>query len=165
MCLPLLRSGRDAPRRAIHVCRSSGAGATPRVAQYTLRMKTVVVVSILAFSVGRIAPVFAQAPTPTVVDSPTVKVLTGLLAPQFQEEMNFITQALGVSCATCHARGNFASDEKPEKLAARRMLEMTRAINKQNFPDHQPRPGESVLGRVTCYTCHQGERIPKLPPG
>ena len=129
-------------------------------------MKTVVVVSFLAISAGFIRPVSAQAPTPTVVDSPTLKVLTGLLAPQFQEEMNLITQALGVTCGTCHApRGNFASDEKPEKLTARRMLEMTKAINQQNFPAHKPKPGESVLGRVTCYTCHQGERTPKLPPG
>ena len=129
-------------------------------------MKSVVVVSFLTFAAGLASPAFAQTPTPTVVDSPTVKVLTGLLAPQFQEEMNLITQALGVTCGTCHApRGNFASDEKPEKLTARRMLEMTKAINQQNFPDHKPKPGESVLGRVTCYTCHQGERTPKLPPG
>lgn len=109
--------------------------------------------------------VSAQAPTPTVVDSPTVKVLTGLLAPEFQEEMNHMVQALGVSCGTCHTRGNFASDDNPKKIAARRMLEMTKAINKQFFPDHKPKPGESVLGRVTCYTCHQGEATPKLPPG
>ena len=128
-------------------------------------MKIVVAGSFLTITLGLISPVFAQTPTPTVVDSPAVKVLTGLLAPQFQEEMNLITQALGVTCGTCHVRGNFASDEKPEKLTARRMLEMTKAINKQNFPDHQPKPGESVLGRVTCYTCHQGERTPKLPPG
>ena len=108
----------------------------------------------------------AQPPTPTVVDSPSVKVLTGLLAPDFQEEMNHMVQALGVTCNTCHAaRGNFASEEKPLKLKARQMLEMTRAINKQFFPDHKPKPGESVLGRVTCYTCHQGEQTPKLPPG
>ena len=79
--------------------------------------------------------------------------------------MNFMTQALGVSCNTCHARGNFASEEKPEKLTARRMLGMTKGINQQFFPDHKPKNGESVLGRVTCYTCHQGERTPKLPPG
>lgn len=109
--------------------------------------------------------VSAQAPTPTVVDSPSVKVLTGLLAPEFQEEMNHMVQALGVSCGTCHTRGNFASDDNPKKIAARRMLEMTKAINKQFFPDHKPKPGESVLGRVTCYTCHQGEATPKLPPG
>lgn len=129
-------------------------------------MKFVVVGSFVIFTLGLVAPVDAQVPTPTVVDSPSVKVLTGLLAPQFQDEMNLITQALGVTCGTCHApRGNFASDEKPEKLTARRMLEMTRAINTQYFPDHKPKPGESVLGRITCYTCHQGERTPKLPPG
>lgn len=94
-----------------------------------------------------------------------MKVLTGLLAPEFQEEMNHMVQALGVTCGACHVRGNFASDDNAKKLTARRMLEMTRAINKQFFPDHQSKPGESVLGRVTCYTCHQGEATPKLPPG
>jgi hypothetical protein len=107
----------------------------------------------------------AQAPTPTVVDSPNVKVLTGLYAQQFQEEMNFMVQALGVSCNTCHVRGNFASEDKPEKIKARQMLEMTRALNKQYFPDHKPKEGESVLGRVTCYTCHKGETTPKSAVG
>ena len=107
----------------------------------------------------------AQTPTPTVVESPTVKVLTGLLAPEFQEEMNHMVQALGVSCNAWHVRGNFGSGDHAKKLTARRMLEMTRALNKQFFPDHKPKPGESVLGRVTCYTCHQGEATPKLPPG
>ncbi len=128
-------------------------------------MKFVVLPSFALLVLMLSRAVAAQAPTPTMVDSPTVKVLTGLMAPQFQEEMNFITQALGVTCGTCHVRGNFASDEKPEKLTARRMLEMTKGLNKQFFPDHKPKDGESVLGRVTCYTCHQGERTPKLPPG
>jgi mono/diheme cytochrome c family protein len=108
----------------------------------------------------------AQPPTPQIVESPAVKMLTGLYAQQFQDEMNLINQALGVNCNTCHAaRGNFASDEKPLKLKARTMLEMTKMINKQFFPDHKPKEGESVLGRVTCYTCHQGEQTPKPPPG
>lgn len=94
-----------------------------------------------------------------------MKVLTGLLAPEFQEEMNHMGQALGVTCGTCHVRGNFASDDNAKKITARRMIEMTKALNRQFFPDHQPKPGESVLGRVTCYTCHQGEATPKLPPG
>ena len=114
----------------------------------------------------RLTPsVHAQTPTPTLVEGPNVKVLTGLLAPDFQEEMNHMVQAVGGSCSTCHVRGNFASEENPKKIAARRMLEMTKAINKQFFPDHKPKPGESVLGRVSCYTCHQGETTPKLPPG
>jgi photosynthetic reaction center cytochrome c subunit len=128
-------------------------------------MKLVVVPLLLATALGPFSPILAQTPTPTVVDSPAVKVLTGLLAPQFQEEMNFITQALGANCNTCHVRGNFASEEKPLKQTARRMLEMTKGINQQFFPDHKPKDGESVLGRVTCYTCHQGEQKPKLPPG
>ncbi len=114
---------------------------------------------------GSFSHVSAQAPTPTVVDSPGVKVLTGLLAPAFQDEMNYMVQALGVTCGTCHVRGNFASDDNPKKITARRMLEMTRALNTQFFPDHKPQPGESVLGRVTCYTCHQGETTPKNGPG
>lgn len=107
----------------------------------------------------------AQAPTPSVVESPNVKVLTGLYAQQFQEEMNLIVQALGVTCNTCHVRGNFASEEKAIKLKARQMLEMTKALNKQYFPDHKPKEGESVLGRVTCYTCHKGEQTPKTAVG
>lgn len=106
-----------------------------------------------------------QAPTPQLVEGPNVKVLTGLTAQQFQEEMNFIVQGLGVTCGTCHVRGNFASEEKPQKQTARKMLEMVKAINKSNFPDYKPKDGESVLGRVTCYTCHRGETTPKSTVG
>ena len=132
-----------------------------------MRTRASLLTIALLFASGNFSffKVSAQAPTPTVVDSPTVKVLTGLMAPEFQEEMNHMVQALGVTCGTCHVRGNFASDANPKKEIARRMLEMTKGINKQFFPDHTPKAGESVLGRVTCYTCHQGERTPKLPPG
>jgi hypothetical protein len=127
-------------------------------------------VGIIALTLGTISTLGtsgtrAQAPSPTVVESPNVKVLTGLYAQQFQDEMNHIVQGLGVTCNTCHVRGNFASEEKPIKLKARQMLEMTRALNKQYFPDYQPQAGESVLGRVTCYTCHKGETTPKSTVG
>ncbi len=108
---------------------------------------------------------WAQAPTPTMVESPNVKVLTGLYAQQFQEEMNLIVQGLGVTCNTCHVPRNFASEDKALKLKARQMLEMTKALNKQYFPDHTPKEGESVLGRVTCYTCHKGEQLPRNAVG
>ena len=128
-------------------------------------MKIGVVLGFALLVLMLAAPAQAQPPQPQIVDTPNVKILTGLYAQQFQEEMNFITQALGVNCNTCHVRGNFASEEKPLKLTARRMLEMTKMINTQFFPDHKPKEGESVLGRVTCYTSHQGEQTPKLPPG
>ena len=128
-------------------------------------MKLVVGVLFLTIALGLFSPVSAQAPVPTVVDSPTVKVLTGLYAQQFQEEMNMMVQALGVTCNTCHVPRNFASEDKPIKLKARQMLEMTKALNKQYVPDYKPKDGESVLGKVTCYTCHKGEQIPKHTVG
>lgn len=93
-------------------------------------------------------------PTPQIVDTPTVKVLKGLTAPEFEQEMQQITVALGVNCGFCHVRGNFASDDNPRKAAARRMLEMTGKINQQFFPGTRS---------VTCFTCHQGEQKPKQP--
>jgi hypothetical protein len=112
-----------------------------------------------------IALVFIQPPpAPNVVDTPTVKILTGLTVPEFESEMQLMTQALGASCGTCHARGNFASDSNPRKVRARQMLEMTKAIDQQFFPDYKSGDGESRLGRVTCFTCHQGELRPKTTP-
>ena len=129
-----------------------------------MKRRALMLVCVLPF----VTPILLTAQTPAlqVVESPSVKVLTGLYAQQFQEEMNLIVQGLGVTCNTCHApRGNFASDEKPLKLKARQMLEMTKALNTQYFPDYKPKEGESVLGRVTCYTCHKGEQTPRASVG
>jgi hypothetical protein len=112
-----------------------------------------------------IALLFMQPPpAPSLVDPPTVTILTGLTVPEFESEMQLMTQALGAACGTCHARGNFSSDSNPRKLRARQMLEMTKAINRQFFSDQKPADGESRLGRITCFTCHQGELHPKSPP-
>lgn len=124
-------------------------------------------VGVLTFALGLSLPVMAaaQAPKPEVVESANVKVLTGLYAQQFQEEMNLIVQGLGVTCNTCHLPRNFAAEDKPIKQKARQMLEMVKALNKQYFPDYKPKEGESVLGRITCYTCHKGETMPKTAVG
>ena len=118
-----------------------------------------------------IAPVIAQDsahPVVGMVETPTVKILRGLTVPEFEAEMQLMNQALGVACGHCHMRGNFASDGNPNKIAARKMLEMTRAINQQFFPDFKPTAAvgeESRLGRVTCFTCHQGNERPKSSAG
>jgi photosynthetic reaction center cytochrome c subunit len=90
-----------------------------------------------------------------------VKVLTELEGQPLRAEMQLISTALGVKCDHCHVQGNFPSDEKLTKRTARRMIEMTRAINAQSFPKYEVKEGESVLGRVTCLTCHQGQTTPK----
>ena len=122
-------------------------------------MKRTVLVCTLVCTVagvGLATPTSAQdaQPTPQIVDTPMVKVLKGLTAPEFEQEMQQITVALGVNCGFCHVRGNFASEENPRKATARRMLEMTAKINQQFFPGTHS---------ITCFTCHQGEQKPKQP--
>lgn len=70
-------------------------------------------------------------------------------------------EALGVQCRDCHDLRDFASDDNDLKLAAREMMKMQVEINERWFPDSK----EEV---VSCFTCHQGSRIPArsslLPP-
>jgi hypothetical protein len=106
----------------------------------------------------------AQQPAVGMVESPNVTVLTGLTVPQFELEMQLMTTALGVGCGYCHVRGSFASENNAHKAPARKMLAMTRAINQQFFPDYRPSSDEeSRLGKVTCFTCHQGNEKPRTP--
>ncbi len=94
-----------------------------------------------------------------------VKVLTGWTGTDVREEMRRMSEALGVKCEHCHVQGNFASDEKRAKHTGRRMLQLTLALNAEFFPAHEPAAGESKLGRVTCYTCHNGSATPKVSAG
>lgn len=120
----------------------------------------------------RCALLLCLALYPAVVsaqDRPTrppenVQILSDLQGQPLRAEMQRIAAALGVKCDHCHVQGNFASDEKPPKRAARRMLEMTRALNTRHFPKYQVKDGESVLGRITCYTCHRGATTPMAAP-
>lgn len=129
-------------------------------------MRTAIILGLIFVS-GFVTAAFAgQDPTPTpgMMDTPGVHILKGLTVPQFQDEMNFMVVALGVNCGYCHVRGNFASDANPRKETARRMLNMVNAINQQFFPDYKPANEESRLGKVTCYTCHQGATTPSQGP-
>ncbi|MGE0814412.1 MAG: c-type cytochrome [Vicinamibacterales bacterium] len=94
-----------------------------------------------------------------------IRVLKGWDGERVRAEMQRMADALGVQCSHCHVQGNFASDEKREKRTARRMIEMTMGLNAEYFDGASTRPDTSPLGRVTCYTCHQGEPTPKLSPG
>jgi Photosynthetic reaction centre cytochrome C subunit len=116
--------------------------------------------------IGIAVPAAAQTPPlqPAIAEGPGITVLTGLTVPQFETEMRHFVEALGVSCGGCHTRGNFASEDNPRKAVARRMIEMTKALNKKSFAAYVPADGQSTLGRVTCFTCHQGETTPKSAP-
>ena len=104
-------------------------------------------------------------------------------AAQVIQIMQNINQALGTQCGYCHAatpqgpgpaagaapdgrggRGgpppfDFASDDKPQKRAARDMMLLVRDIN----PKVASAVGKSADAavRVGCVTCHRGVAIPK----
>ena len=84
-----------------------------------------------------------------------IKVLKGIPSDQLLPSMQFITAALGVQCQFCHVDGHFDQDDKPPKEAARHMMQMMFAINKDNFRGHR---------EVTCNTCHRGSVHPMSVP-
>ena len=123
-----------------------------------------IVIALSLVFIGTVAAQEPGRPKVEMVDTPSVKVLRGLNVQEFEAEMQLMNTALGVSCGYCHVRNNFASEDNPRKATARRMLEMTKGVNEQFFPAHRPADGESRLGKVTCFTCHQGTAKPKSAP-
>ena len=84
-----------------------------------------------------------------------IQVLTGLPASELDGVMLFMSASMGVGCTHCHT-SSWESDEKTTMTAARRMIVMTRAINKENFSGNPA---------ITCYTCHRGQHNTEpLPP-
>jgi len=84
-----------------------------------------------------------------------VKLLADMPASRFLDAMSTFSMALGTRCDLCHVQGDFASDDKKEKVTARHMIEMTHGINEQSFD------GRS---EVHCYTCHHGSEKPQSVP-
>jgi hypothetical protein len=72
---------------------------------------------------------------------------------------------LGVRCEHCHVgegndltRFDFAADTRPAKDIARRMIRMTVTINNELLKGIG-RPSDEP--KVTCQTCHRGNRKPR----
>lgn len=84
-----------------------------------------------------------------------IQVLQGADMPA---TMQSFVQALGLldkgTCAYCH-EADRSLDTKPQKVIARRMVIMMRAIN-GTFADGKQ--------HVTCYTCHRGNTAPLTEP-
>jgi photosynthetic reaction center cytochrome c subunit len=78
-------------------------------------------------------------------------ISTGAFTRLMVSMANWVAPTQG--CNYCHVAGNFASDAKYTKVVARRMLQMTIAIN-TNYQSHVSNVG------VTCYTCHRGQNNP-----
>jgi hypothetical protein len=86
---------------------------------------------------------------------------------QLGKIMGEFKDALGVKCSFCHAASkdssshhlDFASDEKPEKNIARKMMKMTAKINKKFFSYNKNEQGMAI-STVECMTCHHGSPHP-----
>jgi hypothetical protein len=116
---------------------------------------------ILAMSIAACAiSVFAQdaPPPPGAGRGPgrgAPKNLQILKPEEVRAAMGAFVAGTGMKCTDCHVQTDFASDEKKEKVVARKMLEMVHGINANTFNGTE---------RVTCYTCHRGEAHPKSAP-
>jgi len=83
-----------------------------------------------------------------------VQILKEVPSGEFIGYMRSFNAALGVECTFCHAQDR-SSDEKGEKLMARKMITMTHEINEKNFAGKM---------EVRCFTCHKGTQHPVSEP-
>jgi hypothetical protein len=85
----------------------------------------------------------------------TTSSLKGLSVDDFLQAMGVMAAGLGIDCSDCHpGAGSDKVDwviDTPNKVTARKMVEMVAVINKTNFGGAQ---------RVTCWTCHHGRTEP-----
>ncbi|HEV3056805.1 MAG TPA: c-type cytochrome [Vicinamibacterales bacterium] len=133
---------------------------------------------VTAFAITGILATAAAAQTnPTPVPAQQPPPITNLqIFPKETPRAELIAamqgfvQALGVQssggCGYCHAGTapafDFASDAKPAKGVARKMMVMSREIATR-LPEITGKPAADVT-RVRCATCHRGVAIPKLLP-
>ena len=125
------------------------------------------ITAVLAAGVAAQTPAPAQAPPPmtnlTVFPKDTPR-------PELIATMQGFVAALGVQtsggCGYCHVGTapafDFASDAKPAKTVARKMILLSREITAK-LPEVTGKPAVDVA-RIRCATCHRGLAVPKLLP-
>ena len=128
-------------------------------------MRALIAAAIAATAGGAVA--YAQQWTPPTPKN--LQVLPKDTPPRaVVATMRSFAQGLGVRCVFCHvSKGSnpddlnsfdFASDEKEDKKTARVMLRMVMSVNDQLKGVGDPAPAGEL--KVTCYTCHRGEKEP-----
>lgn len=136
--------------------------------------KTTLIGSMLLLG-GVATASFGQTPTPTPTGSHLEVLPKTMSRRDVFNVMKGFTQGLGVRCQFCHEyKGDnpddlttfsFPADGKAEKKTALAMMKMAAAINN----DLLKGIGEAAApdqAKVTCYTCHRGEKKPltQRPP-
>jgi len=103
-----------------------------------------------------------SAPKPQMAEQvfKNVQALKGITVDDFLGTMGIMSAAVGFDCSECHNNAgtdkvDWAADDNPKKVTARRMVTMVQAINRDNFSNRQ---------NVTCWTCHHGRDRPSTTP-
>ena len=89
-----------------------------------------------------------------------VQVLKGIPVDEFLDTMGMFAASTGLNCTDCHipeSGGSWAryADDNQLKRTTRGMIALVNNINRTNFG------GRPVL---TCYSCHNGNRRPRVIP-
>ena len=64
--------------------------------------------------------------------------------------------------ATDSTQWDMASDEKPEKNVARKMITMSNKINSKFFHGKSKYGDENAVMEIHCVTCHHGQAHPEM---
>ena len=119
-----------------------------------MRILTLVFVGVIASTI--IISAQQQPATQTAGQRfKNIQIFKDIPATQLDPTMAFISGSLGVRCNYCHVPGQFEKDDKPTKMAARRMIKMVLDLNKGSF---------NGQGAVSCFTCHRGKPTPVSVP-
>ena len=102
----------------------------------------------------------AQRPQMAEEAYKNVQVLRGIPVDEFLATMGFIAASTGLNCTHCHSGydytvESYAADTIELKQTARKMMVIMNTINQGFFAGRQV---------VTCWTCHQGEQVPRNAP-
>jgi hypothetical protein len=137
--------------------------------------KPIVLVGVTALMGSAVAVRAATAPQSPFKPPSNLRVLPkDTKLADIVPMMKGFTQALGVRCQFCHSytgadadaleNFDFSDDSVPAKATARKMMLMLHAIN-DDLLKGVGAPPASGQAKVTCYTCHRGERVPKVAGG
>jgi len=102
----------------------------------------------------------AQRPPMAEEAYKNIQVLRGIPVDEFLGTMGFMAASTGLNCTHCHSGYDYtveayAADTVELKQTARKMVVIMNTINQSFFGGRQV---------VTCWTCHQGEQVPRNAP-
>jgi hypothetical protein len=108
--------------------------------------------AILAGFIG-LGYAFTVAPSPAAAaDGKNLQILPKNMSKKdIKKIMRKMSDALGVECEYCHDMDDMAKDTKHKKVA-RDMMRMTSDINSKHL--------KGSKNKVTCETCHRGQKQP-----